>query len=82
MKIVSLTQKTFMFVALVTLFVPCFGINRAFAATGGGDADTYIWDGELVALDQTGHMLTVKCHVVADQPMAELKTIMPATGSF
>jgi hypothetical protein len=73
MRNVSLTEKTFMFVALASLSLSFIVGSPVKAASSDAGAETYTWSAELVALDEANHMLTAKTYVVADQPKAEFK---------
>ena len=73
MRNVSLIEKTFMFVALASLTLSFVAGSPVKAASSDPVAETYTWSAELVALDETHHMLTAKAYVVADQPKAEFK---------
>jgi hypothetical protein len=58
--------------ALVALCILLVTVSRMAAQSAPPATDTYTWSGELVSLDETARMLTVKVRVVGDQPMTEL----------
>jgi hypothetical protein len=61
-----------MFLAIVTFGVLALMAIGIGAQTLQPTSETYSWSGELVGLDSTNRMLTVKSRVVGDQALAEL----------